>query len=207
MVRIKRGRCKNTDIPKINNNKQKTKKKKNMKNFILDPLHSEIGFKIKHLMISTVTGNFAKFNATMESSLEDFTDAKINFTADVNSISTNISDRDSHLKSPDFFDTVNYPNIVFESTKVEKLGEDYAVHGNLTIKNVTLPITLKGAYNGNDVDAYGQTKYGFELEGKINRKDWGLTFNLEGGKGSLLIGDEVRLIISIQMTEIQNTEN
>jgi polyisoprenoid-binding protein YceI len=178
-----------------------------MKNFILDPLHSEIGFKIKHLMISTVTGNFAKFNATMESSLEDFTDAKINFTADVNSISTNISDRDSHLKSPDFFDTVNYPNIVFESTKVEKLGEDYAVHGNLTIKNVTLPITLKGAYNGNDVDAYGQTKYGFELEGKINRKDWGLTFNLEGGKGSLLIGDEVRLIISIQMTEIQNTEN
>lgn len=207
MVRIKRGRCKNTDIPKINNNKQKTKKKKNMKNFILDPLHSEIGFKIKHLMISTVTGNFAKFNATMESSLEDFTDAKINFTADVNSISTNISDRDSHLKSPDFFDTVNYPNIAFESTKVEKLGEDYAVHGNLTIKNVTLPITLKGAYNGNDVDAYGQTKYGFELEGKINRKDWGLTFNLEGGKGSLLIGDEVRLIISIQMTEIQNTEN
>jgi polyisoprenoid-binding protein YceI len=178
-----------------------------MKNFILDPLHSEIGFKIKHLMISTVTGNFAKFNATMESSLEDFTDAKINFTADVNSISTNISDRDSHLKSPDFFDTVNYPNIAFESTKVEKLGEDYAVHGNLTIKNVTLPITLKGAYNGNDVDAYGQTKYGFELEGKINRKDWGLTFNLEGGKGSLLIGDEVRLIISIQMTEIQNTEN
>jgi polyisoprenoid-binding protein YceI len=178
-----------------------------MKNFILDPLHSEIGFKIKHLMISTVTGNFAKFNATMESSLEDFTDAKINFTADVNSISTNISDRDSHLKSPDFFDTGNYPNIVFESTNVEKLGGDYAVSGNLTIKNVTLPITLKGTYNGNDVDAYGQTKYGFELEGKINRKDWGLTFNLEGGKGSLLIGDEVRLIISIQMTEIQNTEN
>ena len=177
-----------------------------MKKFIIDPLHSEIGFKIKHLMISTVTGNFGSFNASMESELEDFTDAKINFTADVNSLSTNISDRDNHLKSPDFFDTENYPNIIFESTKIEKLGEDYIVSGDLTIKNATLPITLKGAYNGNDVDAYGQTKYGFELEGKISRKDWGLTFNLEGGKGSLLIGDEVRLIISIQMTEIKNTE-
>ena len=177
-----------------------------MKKFIIDPLHSEIGFKIKHLMISTVTGNFGSFNASMESELEDFTDAKINFTADVNSLSTNISDRDNHLKSPDFFDTENYPNIIFESTKIEKLGEDYIVSGDLTIKNTTLPITLKGAYNGNDVDAYGQTKYGFELEGKISRKDWGLTFNLEGGKGSLLIGDEVRLIISIQMTEIKNTE-
>jgi polyisoprenoid-binding protein YceI len=177
-----------------------------MKKFIIDPLHSEIGFKIKHLMISTVTGNFGSFNASMESELEDFTDAKINFTADVNSLSTNISDRDNHLKSPDFFDTENYPNIIFESTNIEKSGEDYIVSGDLTIKNATLPITLKGAYNGNDVDAYGQTKYGFELEGKISRKDWGLTFNLEGGKGSLLIGDEVRLIISIQMTEIKNTE-
>jgi polyisoprenoid-binding protein YceI len=175
-----------------------------MKKFILDPLHSEIGFKIKHLMISTVTGSFGKFGATMESELDDFTDAKINFTADVNTLSTNISDRDFHLKSPDFFDTSNFPNITFESTKVEKLSEEYSVSGNLTIKDVTLPITLKGTYNGNDVDAYGQTKYGFELEGKLNRKDWGLTFNLEGGKGSLLIGDEVRLIISIQMTEIQN---
>jgi polyisoprenoid-binding protein YceI len=177
-----------------------------MKKFIIDPLHSEIGFKIKHLMISTVTGNFGNFNATMESNSEDFTDAKINFTADVNTISTNISDRDSHLKSPDFFDVENFPNISFESTNILKSGDDYEVTGNLTIKDVTLPITLKGAYNGNDVDAYGQTKYGFELDGKINRKDWGLTFNLEGGKGSLLIGDEVRLIISIQMTEIQNVE-
>ena len=157
-------------------------------------------------MISTVTGNFGKFNATMESDSDDFTDAKISFTADVDTISTNISDRDSHLKSPDFFDVENFPNISFESTNIVKSSDDYEVTGNLTIKDVTLPITLKGAYNGNDVDAYGQTKYGFELDGKINRKDWGLTFNLEGGKGSLLIGDEVRLIISIQMTEIQNVE-
>jgi len=175
-----------------------------MKNFIIDPLHSDISFKIKHLMISTVTGNFGKFNATMESDLDDFTDAKINFDADVNTLSTNISDRDYHLKSPDFFDTEKYPQIKFESSKIEKSGENYVVAGDLTIKNVSLPITLKGTYNGNDVDAYGQTKYGFELEGKINRKDWGLTFNIEGGKGSLLIGDEVILLISIQMTQVQN---
>jgi polyisoprenoid-binding protein YceI len=155
-------------------------------------------------MISTVTGNFGKFNATMESDLDDFTDAKINFDADVNTLSTNISDRDYHLKSPDFFDTEKYPQIKFESSKIEKSGENYVVAGDLTIKNVSLPITLKGTYNGNDVDAYGQTKYGFELEGKINRKDWGLTFNIEGGKGSLLIGDEVILLISIQMTQVQN---
>jgi len=177
-----------------------------MRTFIIDPLHSEIGFKIKHLMISTVTGSFGKFNAKMESSLDDFTDAKISFTADVNSLSTNISDRDFHLKSPDFFDTERFPNISFESTKVENIDKGYEVLGDLTIKGITLPIKLNGLYNGNDVDAYGQTKYGFELESKISRKDWGLTFNLEGGKGSLLIGDEVRLIISIQMIQQQNTE-
>ena len=177
-----------------------------MKNFIIDPFHSEIGFKIKHLMISTVTGGFQKFDATMESATEDFSDAKINFSAEVSTITTNIADRDNHLKSPDFFDAEKYPKILFESTKVEKLESGYTVSGNLTIKGVSLPVTLKGEYNGSDVDAYGQTKYGFELAGKLNRKDWGLTFNLEGGKGSLLIGDEVSLIISIQMMEAQNIE-
>lgn len=177
-----------------------------MKNFIIDPLHSEIGFKIKHLMISTVTGGFQKFDATMESATEDFSDAKINFSAEVSTITTNIADRDNHLKSPDFFDAEKYPKILFESTKVEKLESGYTVSGNLTIKGVSLPVTLKGEYNGSDVDAYGQTKYGFELAGKLNRKDWGLTFNLEGGRGSLLIGDEVSLIISIQMMEAQNIE-
>lgn len=107
-----------------------------MKNFIIDPLHSEIGFKIKHLMISTVTGGFQKFDATMESATEDFSDAKINFSAEVSTITTNIADRDNHLKSPDFFDAEKYPKILFESTKVEKLESGYTVSGNLTIKGV-----------------------------------------------------------------------
>jgi polyisoprenoid-binding protein YceI len=167
--------------------------------YIIDPLHSDVAFRIKHLMISNVNGIFGKFDATMESESEDFEGAKIWFQADVNTISTNITDRDNHLKGEDFFDADNFPYITFESSKVEKINDEYTVIGELTIKGVSREVTLKGNYNGNDVDAYGQTKYGFELDGSINRKDWGLTFNLEGGKGSLLIGDEVKLMINIQM--------
>lgn len=172
-----------------------------MKKYVIDPLHSDIAFKIKHLMISNVNGIFGKFDATMESDCEFFSDAKISFKADVDSISTNITDRDNHLKSRDFFDVETFPHITFESTSIEKNGELYEINGNLEIKGVTNEVCLKGTYNGNDVDAYGQTKYGFELEGSINRREWGLTFNLEGGKGSLLIGDEVKLIINIQMIQ------
>jgi polyisoprenoid-binding protein YceI len=173
-----------------------------MKKYIIDPLHSDVSFKIKHLMISTVNGTFAKFDATMESDCEFFTDAKIWFQANIDSISTNITDRDNHLKGPDFFDAIGYPHLTFQSTSVKKSGDEYTINGDLTIKDVTNNVVLKGTYNGNDVDAYGQTKYGFELEGAINRKDWGLSFNMEGGKGSLLIGDEVKLSVSIQMTEV-----
>jgi len=167
--------------------------------YVIDPLHSDVAFRIKHLMISNVNGIFGKFDATMESESEDFEGAKIWFQAEVNTISTNITDRDAHLKGEDFFDADNFPYITFESSKVEKINDEYTVIGELTIKGVSREVTLKGNYNGNDVDAYGQTKYGFELDGSINRKDWGLTFNLEGGKGSLLIGDEVKLMINIQM--------
>lgn len=172
-----------------------------MKKFNIDPLHSDVAFRIKHLMISNVNGFFGKFDATMESSSEDFSDAKIWFQADVNTISTNITDRDNHLKGPDFFDVENFPHLTFESSKIEKNENEYTITGDLTIKGVSREVTLSGNYNGNDVDAYGQTKYGFELNGSLNRKDWGLTFNLEGGKGSLLIGDEVKLMVNIQMME------
>ena len=152
-------------------------------------------------MISNVTGQFSNFDATMESESEDFSDAKMWFQADVASINTNIADRDNHLRSADFFDVENHPHMTFNSTSVEKNGDSYIISGDLTIRGVAKPIQLNGKYNGSDVDAYGQTKYGFELEGVLNRKDWGLTFNLEGGKGSLIIGDEVRLNIGIQMME------
>ena len=173
-----------------------------MKNYIIDPLHSEIGFKIKHLMISTVNGVFTKFNAEMSSPNDDnFEDAVITFDTDVDSISTNITDRDGHLKSADFFDVENFPKITFKSNSVKQSGNNYEIKGDMTIKDVTAPITLVGIYNGNDVDAYGQTKHGFDIEGTISRQDYGLNFNLTGGKGSLIIGNDVKLNITIQMIE------
>jgi len=173
-----------------------------MKNYTIDPLHSEIGFKIKHLMISTVNGVFTKFNAEMSSPNDNnFEDAVITFDTDVDSISTNITDRDGHLKSADFFDAENFPKITFKSNSVKQNGDNYEIKGDMTIKDVTTPITLVGIYNGNDVDGYGQIKHGFDIEGSISRKDFGLNFNLTGGKGSLIIGDEVKLNITIQMIE------
>ena len=176
--------------------------------YIIDSSHSEIEFKIKHLMISTVTGRFNTFMATMESNKNDFTDAKIKFDAVVDSITTNITDRDNHLKSTDFFDVENYPLISFESTSITVAnGSLYVICGNLTIKDVTKEIIISGTYNGSDVDAYGNTKFGFDLKGKIKRSDFGLTFNIVGEKGGIVISDEVELNISIQMQEYKTKQN
>jgi len=172
-----------------------------MATYKIDPYHSDIAFKVKHMMISTVNGCFQKFDATMESSTEDFSDAKITFECDVDSVYTNISDRDAHLKSPDFFAADEFPKITYSSTSVEKDGDEYIVTGDLTIRGITKPIVLDGSYNGNDVDMYGNTKHGFELSGKVNRADYGLTFNALSGKGNAMVGDEIKLIISIQMLE------
>lgn len=171
-----------------------------MSTFKLDPLHSDIEFKVKHLMITTVNGRFSKFDVTMESELEDFTDAKITFEADVDSISTNISDRDAHLKSDDFFSVEKYPKITFKSTGVDKLdGGNYEIHGLLTIRDIERPITLSGEYNGSYVDGYGVKKYGFELSGILKRSDYGLTFNGLGAEGGILVSDDVKLIVNLQL--------
>ncbi len=172
-----------------------------MATFKIDPLHSDIAFKVKHMMISTVNGYFQKFDATMESENEDFSDAQISFECDVDSISTNISDRDAHLKSDDFFSAHLYPKITFKSTEVSKEEDHWKVSGDLTIRDITKNITLIGTYNGNDVDLYGNTKHGFELDGKISRSEFGLSFNAFSGKGNAMVGDEIKLLISIQMLE------
>jgi polyisoprenoid-binding protein YceI len=174
-----------------------------MATYKIDPLHSDIAFKVKHMMISTVNGCFQKFDATMDSSKEDFSDAKITFECEVDSIYTNISDRDAHLKSPDFFAAEEFPKIIYSSTSVEKDGDDYVVTGDLTIRGITRKIILSGSYNGNDVDFYGQTKHGFELSGKISRSEYGLTFNALSGKGNAMVSDEIKLLLSIQMLEVK----
>ena len=174
-----------------------------MSTYKIDPLHSEIEFKIKHLMISTVNGRFGVFDASMESSKADFTDAKIWFECDVDSINTGVADRDAHLRTPDFFDTAKWPKIKFSSTAIKhKGGQNYELIGDFTIRDVTRQITLGCVFGGSDVDAYGQTKYGFDLSGVVKRSEFGLTFQAYGGAGSAMVGDEVKILVSVQMTKV-----
>ncbi|WP_126244473.1 YceI family protein [Chitinophaga rhizosphaerae] len=166
----------------------------------IDPAHSEVEFKVKHLMITNVTGHFAQFDGTVSATKDDFTDANIRFEADVDSISTKNSQRDEHLKSPDFFDAPNHPKLSFTSTGVEKIDADsFVLKGDLSIRGVTKPVALNVAYSGITIDPYGQTKAGFELTGKINRKDFGLSWSATTEAGGLVVSDEVRLIAAVQI--------
>ncbi|MFD2515512.1 YceI family protein [Pontibacter locisalis] len=171
--------------------------------WVLDPTHSEVQFKVKHLMITTVTGYFREYNVEVETEGEDFTKAsKILFTADVDSISTNNEQRDTHLKSEDFFDAANHEQIRFEGKNFEKAsGDDYKLHGDLTIRGTTKPVTVNVEFGGIVVDPYGQTKAGFTVTGKINRKDYGLTWDAVTEAGSVVVSDEIRLNSDIQLVK------
>ena len=172
-----------------------------MATYNIDPMHSAVKFKVKHLMISTVTGEFKKFNATMAADQPDFSDAKISFDADVDSIDTNMEQRDLHLKGEDFFNAAQFPKLSFVSSRMEKTGDNtYKLTGDLTIRDVTLPVGLNVEYGGSMVDFYGQTKLGFDLSGKISRKEFGLTWSAVTEAGGIVVGDDIKLEISIQMT-------
>ncbi|SEK60696.1 Polyisoprenoid-binding protein YceI [Chitinophaga rupis] len=165
----------------------------------IDPAHSEVQFKVKHLMITTVTGQFGSFDATVEAPGEDFSNASIKFETEVASISTKNADRDAHLQAADFFDAANYPKITFVSKEVKKIDdENYKVAGDLTIRGNTKPVELNVEYGGTQKDPWGQTKAGFELSGKINRKDFGLTFHATTDTGGVVLGDDVKLLGSVQ---------
>ncbi len=171
-----------------------------MATYKIDAAHSEITFKVKHLMITNVSGGFSKFDATMESSAEDFSDAVISFEADVDSISTNNEQRDTHLKSADFFHAEQFPKITFKSTAFEKeSGNEYKMKGDLTIFGITKPVTLNVEHGGNVVDPWGQKKEGFEIEGKIKRGDFGLKWNALTEAGGAVVSDDVRLFLNVQM--------
>lgn len=171
-----------------------------MATYKIDPAHSEINFKIKHLMITNVTGSFTKFEGSIESSKDDFTDAQIHFEADTDSITTNNEQRDAHLRSAEFFDAPQFPKVTFDSTSVEKKGgDDYTVHGNLTMHGVTKPVTLNAEFLGENKDPWGQTKVGFEITGKLMRKDFGLTWNAALEGGGVLVSDEVKLNMNVQL--------
>ena len=160
----------------------------------IDPTHSVIGFKVKHMMISTVTGHFEDFNATIETETENFNDSEISFTAQTNSINTKNSDRDAHLKSDDFFNAEAYPELNFTSTSFD----GGTLIGDLTIRDITKEVSLDIGFNGTAVDPYGQTKAGFEVTGAINRKDFNLTWNAITEAGSIVVSDTIKLIIDLQ---------
>ncbi len=168
----------------------------------IDASHSDVEFKVKHLMISSVTGYFGKYEGTAESSSDDFTDAKITFEADVNSISTKNEQRDQHLQAEDFFHAAQYPKLSFVSTGVKKVDdENYKITGDLTMRGVTKPVELAVEFSGIVKDPYGQTKAGFDIKGKINRKDFGVSFHAVTDNGGLVLSDEVKLQASVQLVK------
>lgn len=160
----------------------------------IDTAHSEISFKVKHMMISTVTGHFEDFNATVETDNDNFINAHINFIAKTDSINTKNSDRDKHLKSDDFFNAERYPQMTF----VSKSFDGNKLIGDLTIKDITKEISLDVDVNGIAVDPYGQTKAGFEVKGTINRKDFNLTWSAVTEAGSIVVGDTIKLLVDLQ---------
>ncbi|TDU34327.1 polyisoprenoid-binding protein YceI [Gelidibacter sediminis] len=160
----------------------------------IDTAHSEISFKVKHMMISTVTGHFTDFDATVETENEDFINADFSFTAKTASINTSNKDRDAHLKSDDFFNAEKYPEMTFKS----KSFDGNTLVGDLTIRDVTKEIKLDVDFNGIAVDPYGQTKAGFEATGSLNRKDFNLTWSAVTEAGSIVVSDTVKLLIDLQ---------
>lgn len=161
----------------------------------IDQSHSEIAFKVKHMMISTVTGHFEDFQATAKTDGDDFENASIEFSAKTASINTKNKDRDTHLKSDDFFNSEKFPELKFASKSMK--GDKLV--GDLTIRDVTKEITLDVELNGVAVDPYGQTKAGFEIKGEVNRKDFNLTWNAVTEAGSIVVSDKVKLVIDVQL--------
>lgn len=173
-------------------------------NWALDTSHSEIQFKVRHMMISNVTGSFAKFDASAETDGDNIDSAKVTFTADIDSISTNNEQRDGHLKSPDFFDAASHPQLTFTSTGLEKVeGENYKLHGNMTMRGTTLPLTFNAEFGGTMVDPWGNTRIGFTLDGKVNRKDYGLNWSAVTEAGGIVVSDEVKLHANVEFIKAQ----
>lgn len=168
--------------------------------WVIDPTHSEIGFKVKHLMISNVKGTFGEFSGQLVTEGDDFSTAAITFQINPASINTGVADRDAHLKSGDFFDVENFSEITFTSGKLSKSGEDeFTLTGKLVIKGVAQPVNLDVEFGGLMTDPWGNVKAGFTLTGKINRKDFGLNWNAALEAGGVLVGEEIRLNLEVQL--------
>jgi len=168
----------------------------------IDSAHSEVNFKVKHLVVSTVTGHFSKFDAALEALADDFSNAQVTFEAEVGSINTKNEQRDAHLKSPDFFDSKKYPRITFASTSVRRISDhELQVAGNLTMRGVTKKITLEAVYNGTVTGFQGTQVAGFEIRTRLNRFDFGLQWNALTEAGGVVVGNEVSIEILAEFTK------
>lgn len=171
-------------------------------NWAMDPTHSELTFKVRHMMVSNVTGHFKTFNATVTTDGDDMTTAKVHLTADVESISTNNDQRDGHLKTADFFDHENHPQLTFDSTQMEKVTEEeYKLHGNLTMRGVTKPVALHVEFGGIVTDPWGNTRTGFAVNGKVNRKEFGVSFSMVSEAGGILLGEDITIHANVEFVK------
>ncbi|MDR3519861.1 MAG: YceI family protein [Candidatus Pacebacteria bacterium] len=174
-----------------------------MHTWIIDTAHSEIGFKVKHLMVSTVRGQFTNFTGNIKSG-DDLTKAEITFSAEIASINTNNAMRDGHLQSPDFFDAAKFPTLSFNSTKINKTDNtDYVVTGELSMHGVTKEISFDAKSNGTSTNMQKEKVMGFEISGALSRKDFGLTWNAPIEQGGVVVSDEVKLDINIECKELK----
>jgi polyisoprenoid-binding protein YceI len=170
--------------------------------WVLDPSHSELLFKVKHLMITNVKGEFRKFTGELNSNGLDFNGASAHATIDASSLFTNEDNRDAHLKSADFFDVENYKELAFDATSLKKVDEEnYELKGNLTIKGISKEVKFDVELGGINKDPWGNEKAGFSLNGKINRKDWGLNWNAALETGGVLVSDEVKISAEVQFVK------
>lgn len=168
-------------------------------NWKVDSMHSEVGFKVRHMMISNVSGSFGAFDATAATNGDDFSTAKFSFDAQIDSINTGVADRDGHLKSADFFDAENHPALRFSSTGVTKIDDEtLEIAGNLEIKGQVKPVVLKAEFAGIAVDPYGQTKAGMTLSGSIKRSEFGLTWSAVTEAGNIVVSDDIKLAAELQ---------
>ena len=169
----------------------------------LDPTHSELMFKVRHLLVSNVTGHIKNFTASVETQGDDMSSAKVNFSAEVNSITTNNEQRDGHLMANDFFDQANHPQMTFVGDKMEKVDSDnYKLHGTLTMRGNSKPVTLNVSYGGSVIDPWGNTRVGFEVHGKINRKDYGVSFSMVSETGGILLGEDVNINANVEFVKV-----
>ena len=171
-----------------------------MTKYTVDASHSSVGFEVKHMMVSKVKGSFDSFTADVEAKdLADLTTAQITFELDVNSINTRNEDRDNHLRSADFFNAEEFGKITFKSADISGAGENFTLTGDLTIRDITKPVTFEVEYGGKGVNPWGAEVYGFEASAKINREEFGLTWNAALETGGVLVGKDIKINVELEL--------